>query len=51
MKSLEYFNAIRGILNRIETEQMANIRDAGLLVASAVAYQGVLHVLGAAIPV
>jgi uncharacterized phosphosugar-binding protein len=46
MKSHEYFNALKDLLNRIESEQMLKIRDAGLLVSSAVADQGVLHVFG-----
>ena len=46
MTSLQYFNAVREILTRIESEQVTAIRDAGGIVGSAIASGGILHAFG-----
>ncbi len=46
MTSLQYFNAVREILMRIESEQTPAIRDAGGIVGSAIASGGILHAFG-----
>ena len=46
MTSIQYFNALREILIRIELEQTSAIREAGGIVASAIASGGILHVFG-----
>jgi uncharacterized phosphosugar-binding protein len=46
MTLLQYFNTLREILMRIESEQTSAIRDAGGIVASAIASGGILHAFG-----
>ncbi len=47
MTSVPYFAALREILARIESEQIANIREAGDLIGSVIAKGGVVHTFGA----
>ncbi|MGO8720598.1 MAG: sugar isomerase domain-containing protein [Acidobacteriaceae bacterium] len=46
MTSLLYFKALKEILTRIESEQISVIRDAGGIIASAIASGGILHTFG-----